>query len=272
MHRQSHAFSRPLTIVMVVVLVGFAAAALYAVKTSHDLRSQLERKESENQQLRATKTVGAEVGMLEKQLREMETAYNRLQAEIQQIKSLAASATAAPKATPAVTNAAAVIATNRLSWLERTRQEDPARFKQITEAREQRRQQMETYLQDQFTRLDERLKTAKTQEEADLVTQLSVTLQRVDELRQKWDSLRQLPDEERQTQVQELATESRQTYQTLTQLRTQDRQMQLAQFANQVGYREPKDVQAFVDSLQRIYTETDTSLNRAFGGRGQPAR
>jgi hypothetical protein len=272
MQTKSSSFSRVAPIIMVAVVIGLAAATLHAVKTSHDLRSELERKEAENQQLRAAQMASAEVGALEKQLRDMETAYNRLQAETGQMKKQAAAAPAAPKVIASVTNTVVATATNRPSWLERTRQEDPARYKQVTEARDQRRQQMETYMQEQFTRLDERLKGAQTQEEADLISQISVTLQKVDELRQKWETIRQLPDEERRAQGQQLAAEGWETYQTLTQLRSQDRQMQLAQFASQVGYRQPKDVQAFVDSLQRIYTETDTSLNRFPGGRGQSQR
>jgi cytochrome c553 len=80
--------------------------------------------------------------------------------------------------------------------------------------------------------------------------------------------MRDLSEEERRKQSEQLGTESRQVYQQLSDLRRQDRQLQLRQLASQIGYQDAKDVAAFVDTVQRIYRETDSGSGRFFGRRG----
>lgn len=257
-----------------LVGLGLAATTMFAVKTSYRLRFTLMQKEVELQDLKRTQTPDAsatELAAMRERNAELQTALDRLRKESEQRRETVSAASGAIQVVPA-TNAPAAAATNRLSWIERIRLDDPARYKQMMDEREQRRQQRDAFMQEQFSRLDDRLKTAQTQDEVELVNQLTATLQKMDELRGKWDVIQQLPEEDRQKQSQELRTESWQAFQTYRELRAQDRQIQLEHLASDLGYRDPKDVSTFVDSVQRINKETDAS-GRGMGmgrGGGQP--
>jgi len=260
-------------ILLVLICIALAAATVYAVKTSYDLRFELKQRDATLEQLRSEKPKSsslARLGALQRQLSETEALSRDLREQNDQLRRRLETQAPPRVAVVLATNAPArSSSTNRVSWLERMQQENPERYKQIMEEREQRRQRVDAFMKEQFTRLDERLQTAQTQEEADLINQLTDTLQKADELRLKWEEVRQLPEAQRAEHAQELRAESWQIYQTLGQLRAQDRKIQLEQVARDLGYRDPKDVQAFVDSLDRIYTETDMSMNRWMGfGRG----
>jgi predicted RND superfamily exporter protein len=264
-------------IILMLVCLGLVAATVFAVKTSYALRFELKQKDAELQELKHASPAGlasTEAATLRERNAELQATLDRLRKELEQQKETVAPVPGLVQVVSAP-NAPAAAATNRLSWIERIRQDDPARYKQLMEEREQRRQQRDAAMQEQYARLDERLKTAQTQQEVDLVNQISATLQKMDELRGKWEALQQLPEEERQKQVQELRAESWQTFQSYRQLRAQDRQLQLEHLAAELGYREPKDVSAFVDSVQRINKETDVSgrgMGFGRGGGGPPSQ
>jgi hypothetical protein len=151
------------------------------------------------------------------------------------------------------------------SWLERLRTEDPERYERIQKEREERRQRMESRLAEQYARLDERLQSAQTQQEADLVVSLADTLNQMNDVRLKWEGLAQVPEEQRQQQFQQLIQQSRDLYGSYTTLRSQDRQLQLQQLATQLGYQNEADAKQFVEAINRIYSETDTSMRGLFG-------
>lgn len=156
--------------------------------------------------------------------------------------------------------------TNRLSYMERLQRDDPERYKQIVAQREQRRKQMEQWYQDQLAALDQRAQTAPTKEEVDLATQISDTLAKIQQLRESWRAVRDLPEDQRDAAIEQLRTEQRDAYQTLNDLRERDRQFQLQQLAAQVGYRDAGSMAQFADAVQQIYKNTEYSPPR--GGRG----
>ncbi len=205
-----------------------------------------------------------DVALLKTLLAERDTANAQLRAEIARLKEAPAprAAAAEPTLSPTPTSPA----TN--SWLDRIRVEDPERYRQIQAAREQRRQAVEQWFNNQFDRLDQRLQAAATQEEGDLVTQIAEALQHIEELGQRWQAVRALPDEERRAAAAELGTETREAYRTLSELRTQDRQFQLQQLAQQIGYRDARSAGQFVDSVTSIIKETEVNPLRGMGGGG----
>lgn len=261
--------SRAAPIFLALCGIGLAAATMFAAKTSYQLRHELRQKNNELQQLRRAQTNLAQLASLQIRLDDLENRSAKLREENEQLRKQMQTPQPAPALVAPAANPPASTATNRPSWIERIRQEDPERYKRMQEERDQRRQRVDALMQEQFGRLDERLQAAQTQEEADLINQISATLQKFDELRQKWEALRQLPENERRQQATQLGAESWQAWQTLSDLRAQDRSLQLQHLASQIGYRDTKDAGAFVDSVQRIYDETDVSAGRFMGfGRG----
>ncbi len=215
-----------------------------------------------------TVSATAKEKLLQRLLDERVAAYAKLQAELDALrKSGGEPAAAAPVVSEPAT-------ASRATWLERLKAENPVRFQQIQQQREQRRQGVDERFRDQMTRLDERLETVESQEEAELVVQIADSVAKLDELRAQWQQLRGLPEEERRAAAPQLMAESRDAYETLSNLRARDRQLQLQQLAADIGYRDAGGTTEFVDAVQRIYTETDTSLNRFMGmgrwGRGGP--
>jgi Trp operon repressor len=263
--------SRVAPALMILVGIGLAAATVFAVKTSYELRFELKQKDAELQQLKTAQPAPAEpvdLADLQRRLSESESALSRLRAENEQLTSETRAASVASVAVTPLPNPSAAVSTNRDrgAWLDRLRQEDPQRYQRMMEEREQRRQRTDSFMKQQFTRLDERLQAAQSQDEVDLVTQLTDTLQKMDDMRQRWEALRQLPEEERREQARELGAESAQLYQTYRELRTQDRQLQLEHLAYDLGYKDAKEVSAFVESVQRINSETDPGMGRFMGG------
>lgn len=156
-------------------------------------------------------------------------------------------------------------------WLERLKTEDPERYKQMVEEREQRRKQSEKWFQDQVATLEQRAQASSSPDEAAVASQLTDTLAKLKELGQQWQAVRELPDEERRAAMEQLGAETRETYQKLSQLSDKDRQIQLANLARSVGYTDATAVQSFVDSVGNIYSKTSytSSMREAvFGDRG----
>ena len=207
--------------------------------------------------------------LLQELLDEQVAANARLQRELAALRETAAAPVPAPAPVAPGTPTAAAAAGDRATWLERLRVEDPARYEQIQREREERRQRVEAMVRDELARLDDRLQVARSQEEADLVNQLAAAVARLDELRARWQQLRELPEEERRAASAELIPESRAAYETLADLRARDRQMRLEQLASDIGYQDQQGATEFVDAVQRIYDETDVSPQRFFRwGRG----
>jgi hypothetical protein len=166
---------------------------------------------------------------------------------------------------------AATPSTNRVSYMERVRQEDPERYRQLVEQREQRHRQTEQWYQDQFAALDDRAQAATSKEEVDLVTQIADALDRVQQLREGWRAVRDLPEDQRSAAVEQLRAESREAYATLNTLREQDRQFQLQQLASQIGYRDVAGLAQFTEAVQQIYRNTEYTPPRGSGGGRGPS-
>jgi len=155
------------------------------------------------------------------------------------------------------------------AWLERMRQEDPQRYQQFVAQREQRRQQAAQAFQDELTQLNVRAQNAPTQQEADLATQITDTLTKLNDLRTQMDAARNLPedDPQRETQMQQLRSEMRESFQQLGQLREQDRAQQLQALAEQLGLKDDS-AQTLVESVPQIYQNTRYGPGAGPGGRG----
>jgi len=203
-----------------------------------------------------------EPGLLRQLLQERETAYFALKDEFDRFHRGATNPVAATLASAPATNRAEQ--GRGESWLERLRTEDPERYRRYQEEREQRRQQRVAELQQQFDRLDARLQAATTQTEADLVAEIANTLARLDELRQEWEKIRNLPDDQRRAAIDQLRADSIAAYEKLAELRQQDRVGQLQSLATQIGVT---DTDAFLQQVQRIIEDTETRRSRSSGRR-----
>ncbi len=254
-------------VLMVTIGLALVAATVYSAKTSYVLRFQLDQAHGEigslKRQLAAKSGPAADATAADFDLQTKNNEIARLRQELDRLRRSARAV--APPSAPASTNLAAAAGTNQVSWLERLRQQDPERYKQIMDGRDQRRQQADAFFQQQFNRLDERLQSTQTQEEADLVNQISDTLNKMNDLRQSWENAAQLSGDERR----KLVADSWQAYQTYSQLRSQDRQLQLRQLASQIGYQNPQDAAPFLNAINTILDDTDPSMTRFMGwGRG----
>jgi hypothetical protein len=268
--------SRGFAVVVLVSYFTVAGAAIVSTVNTRKLQKRLQAAEAgpAQQPPVALFDLNGEVAALRQALEKktadyirLETDYRQLQAESQAKQIHDAQNPAAAPAPPAARDA-----TPALSWLERIRRDDPERYRQIQQARDQRRQRVEEWYKEQFARLDERLQIARSEVEADLVNEIADALARVNELRQRWAAIRETPEPERTTQADQLRAETREASQTLRELRSRDRQMQLDQLAREIGYRTDTAAAEFVDRVESIYRETQTNPWRGqFWGSEQPA-
>ncbi|NQU10558.1 hypothetical protein HQ590_07205 [bacterium] len=281
MNFSSSVVVRGMLVAALVLCVVLAAVAVHAVGTIHQRTAVAEQATADLEAARsvtatATAKLTTEIAGLRRSLDAREQAYRDLQesARASGDPNLIAGLDAAPAGTPA-TAAAGDRPGGGPSWLERLRQEDPARYQQLQTDREQWRQRVAERFQEAVAKIDDRFQTAQTEEEADLLSALAETISQMDELREKWHAVRELPDDQRHEAAGELRAESMALYQKLTDLRAQDRQFQLTQLAGQIGYQGANQTAQFVDGVQQIINDTDTSVSRLFGfgrGRGGPGR
>ncbi len=269
--------SRGFAVILLVCYFAVGAVAVISTANTRQLQKQLRSVESElmqEQQHVFAHDPNADIALLRKLLGQKDAAYIELEDNYRKLQreSQAGQSSVADQSSvaPQSNNPDNPAATTRTSWLQRIRQEDPERYQQIQDARERRRQQVEEWYKDQFDRLDQRLQSAQTQEEGDLVNQIADALANVNELRQRWASIRELPEPERSTQVDQLRAETRQAQQTLRDLRARDRQIQLEQLAREIGYRTDSAAAGFVERVETIYRETQTNPFRGQFWGGQP--
>lgn len=273
MNSSSGSLARLVMVVVGLLAVGLIFALAISLTSASVLRVQLKETRAELEHLRQTRATGSptRVEALEKLLREQSAAYAKLQDDYRALQRGDAAADDETQPAPAANtnNTATARGPGGAggSWLERLRTEDPERYKQIQEERERRRARVDAYFDEQFDRLDQRYATATSPDEVNLVGQIAETLGKIDELRQQWQQLRELPEDERRAQAQQLAGASRETYQRLAELRTLDRDLQLNQLASQLGYGGGDSAQ-FVDRVKGIITETETNPMSFMGWRG----
>jgi hypothetical protein len=263
----SYRLATVLALALCVVLAGMVVLQARQARALHaelaETAVQLERLKQPAPALAAAD--GQDAAFLRKLLQDRETAYNELRDKYQRLVNASAGAEASPlpPATTITLDSPNIASgAERGSYMERLRETDPERFRQIQQTREQWRQQTEKRLQEQLGRLDERIQNAASQEEVELLTALSESLVKIDEVRRGFETLRGLPGEERAVQARQLANQSMETYRQYSELRARDRELQLRQLATQIGYSDSNAAAQFVESVQRIYDETDAGLNR----------
>ncbi len=248
-----------------------------ATGRARELKAQLDAKEIELQQLTAgnhstpRKTVDNGMGEL---LAQRDAEYDQLREVDDKLKQQLAAAQAAMAAPPpAVTSTPTRVGfspfsrRNMSNYLERVRQQDPARYAQIVQQIQQRQQQAAQEYDDQMAGLVQRAQAAQTPEEADLVSQITDTLSKINELRQSRAALADLPEDQQQAQVHPINDQLRQAYAQLSDLRNQDRTLQLQNLATQLGLKS-QDAQTLVEGVPQIYKNTQYTPQRGPGGGG----
>jgi uncharacterized membrane protein len=260
MNTEKSSSSRSLIIGVVVVGALLVGAVAWSVASARSLSQKLEAAETELRELKQNgqKSPSSEIASLRRRLEQMDAAYLQLEDDYRllsrqmQERQSAAGLQAAPVPALTDTNAASRTA-NGGSWMERLQREDPERYKQMMEAREQRRQQANQWYQEQIAQLDQRAQSAPTREEAELATQIADTLDRINQLRDSWRAIRELPEDQRQVQAEALSA--------------QDRALQLENLAAKYGVQ-GQSKQTFAETVQQIYDNTRYTPQRSRGGSG----
>lgn len=249
-------------IALIILAALFAGTTIFYANRAGDLRKQI----AESTPVIAPSPApppNLETARLRKLLEERETAYIQLETAYRQLQR-------GETPTQEIATAAMPVAsssTNRLSWTERVKQEDPERYKQMMAERDQRRKQMEQWYQERVSALDLRAQNAPTQQEAELATKIADNLAKLHDLGQQWSSIRDMPDAQREAAIDALRTATRETYQNLRTLGQQDRQLQLQNLAQSVGYTSTTDIQKFTSAISSIYQTTDyTPRGGGMGG------
>ncbi len=254
-------------IVLVLLSAGLATGVITTVNRNRELTAQLEQAQAIPDQA----TAPTDTGRLRQLLEEQELANNVLREEIAKLQREATNNTSLQSGPVRVSNAdqpGNPRGNPGSAWLDRLKREDPERYKQIFQQREQRRKAADQLLQDTVDQLDQRAQSAPTQTEAELATQIADTLAKLNDLRQQWNTLRSLPEDERTAQVQQLQAQTRETERTLRDLSQQDRAMQLENYARSLGVTDENGIQNFVTGIGSIYSNTNYRAIVGGGGFG----
>ena len=269
-----NATTRPFVAIFAILAIILTATAISAVRHAQELNAQLEQAQAELQKFKTpgpTDTPAAgNSAVLQKLLAEQTATTARLRKEIARLKNLPTNTV--------VTNITAVVAevaTNLPAggrnnggpgaWMERLRQDDPERYKQMVADREQRRKEADNWYDTTQGQLAARAQAAASPDEADLATQISTTLSKLSDLRQQMQAARELPAEQQQAQIAQLLPELQSTMQQMSQLREQDRTLQYQQLATQLGLTGEK-AQTLATSIPEILK--NTQYTPPGGGRG----
>jgi hypothetical protein len=275
--------NRALLIAVIAMSALCAALGWSSVVTANrarELKAQLEAKDAEMQKLAVKKrghstTPAATDLVLGQMLARRDAEYQELQEAYDKLRQQIPSSTVVnitPASTSAVTRAGfgpPFSRRNGSNFLERIRLQDPERYKQVMQQMQQRQQQAAQEFDDQMAGLVARAQTAATPDEADLVNQITDTLDKINELRQSRQALADLPDDQRQAQMQPINDQLREAYTQLNELRNQDRTLQLQNLATQLGLKS-SDSQNLVDGVAQVYKNTSYQPQRGPGGPGGP--
>jgi signal transduction histidine kinase len=197
-------------VVLVLLSAGLATGVITTISRNRELTEQLDQAQA----VRSQPAPATDAGRLRQLLDEQEAANAVLRDEIAQLKLSATNDAPAQAERTRAPNSNQVWNASRgpgNAWLDRLKQEDPERYKQIVQQREERRKAMDQRYQETMDQLDQRAQTAPTQVEADLVGQIADTLAKLNDLRQKWQAIRSLPEDQQQAQIPELSAQMRQT-------------------------------------------------------------
>jgi hypothetical protein len=266
----------------VIVATTLCAALVWsnvvATGRARELKAELDTKEAELQKLStvdhrpAANSVDSGTAEL---LAERDAEYTQLRDDYDRLKhqlelaQVASMASAMPTSMPARPDFGQFSRRNMSNYLERIRQQDPERYKEITQRIQQRQQQAAQERDDQMAALAQRAQNAATPEEADVVAQISDTLNKINDLRQSRAAVADLPETEQQTQMQSINQQLRDAMQDLSQLRDQDRTIQYQKLADDLKLSD-SDKQKLVSSIPQILKETQVSPGRGPGGPGGP--
>lgn len=273
--------NRALLIAVIAMSALCAALGWSSVVTANrvrELKAQLEAKDAEVQNLTAKRhavssprvatdrALGQMLARRDAEYQELQEAYDKLREQIP----VAPMVSITPASTSAVTRASFTPPFSRRNgsnFLERIRLQDPERYKQVMQQMQQRQQQAAQEYDDQMAGLVARAQTAATPEEADLVDQIKGALDKINELRQSRQALADLPDDQRQAQMQQINQELRDANTQLSDLRNQDRTIQYQKLADQLGLK-GSDAQALVEGIPQILKSTSYQAQRGPGGPG----
>jgi len=265
--------ARTLVITLTILAVILTATAISAFKHAQELNAQLEQTQAELQKLQGAPAGRPAAGsgeMLQKLLAEETAANAKLRKEIARLKNQAATlvTNGAPAVAAVTTNAPNSNRPGRgNAWLERMRQDEPERYKQIVADREQRQKEATDWYDNTQSQLAARAQAAASPIEADLATQISSTLSKLSDLRQQMQALAGLPEDQQQAQRTQLMPELQTAMQQLSQLREQDRTLQYQQLATQLGLTGDKAT-TLATSIPQILQNTQYLPPRGQGGAG----
>ena len=265
--------TRSVVVGTALVGIGLGAATVASVQRAHKLETRLEQTQAALDKLKSPSATRSGAGFSEESLLKLiedkEAAYAELSEENQQLRKQlaerASTARAGAQASSAGSGGPATGWAGGRAWLDRIREEDPERYKQIVAQREERRKAADQWLKDQLTQLDHRAQTAMTQEESELASQIADSLAKLDDLRSQWAAIRDLPDDQREAAAQQLRADMRATFQQLGELRDRDRNMQFASLVQSLGVTDQNTVQNSVDTIN---STLDSTRYRPPGGMG----
>jgi DNA repair exonuclease SbcCD ATPase subunit len=260
--------------ILAILVVTLGVTTIAFSKRLQDASAQLEQAQAGLQQLKDQHDAGrpGSEDRLRELLNQQEEANNQLREELARLKQDGAT-NSSPRTAVAGDNAPRPASGGRgggAAWMDRLRQENPERYKQMIQQREERRKAMDQRYQETIDQLDQRAQSAPTQAEADLVGQIADTLAKLNDLRQKWQAIRNLPEDQQQALTPDLAAQMRQTTDQLRDLSQQDRTLQLQNFARSLGVTDDNGIESFVNGVTGIYSNTNIRaiIGGGFGGGG----
>jgi len=267
-------------LIAVVALTTLCAALVWSnvvtAGRARELKGQLEAEETKLKELTARdrdaskRNVDTGMGEL---LAQRDAEYEQLHDDYDRLKEQLAAVRTVNVAIPAVTSTPTRVAfggfqrRNMSNFLERVRLQDPQRYKEIVQRIQQRQQEAAQEYDDQMGTLAARAQNAATPEEADLLSQITDSLDKINQLRQSRAAVADLPEDQQQAQMQSINDQLRDAMQTLSQQRDQERTIQYQQLADQLKLNDA-DKQLLSQTIPQILKDTQYNPPRGPGGFG----
>lgn len=253
--------SRIIAVVLAIACVGLGAATLNLSQQNRELNTQLSAVDAARQAVDSFPMSESRSG-LRQALESEQVANAELRQELARWKGVPVASNTAPAVT--TTTEAQPARGGTEGWLDRIKQQDPERYKQVVAERDQRRKDLQDWQAETLAQLAARAQSPSMPEEAALVTQISDTLTKLNDLRQQMAASRQLPDDQRQAQMAQLIPEMQSTWQQLTALRDQDRALQYLLLGKQLGLS-PDRAQSLATTIPTILQNTQYTPTRGGG-------
>lgn len=243
---------------------------------TYHVNTQLNQANAELAQLREQrdgdeKARADEVTVLRKQLVQEKARYTKLRADYtsdtpsQPAGTVPAVAGGAGTPASSASTAARDFRGQANAWMERLKTEDPERYQRMVQSREERQKAADKALQDQVTSLAQRAQATTNPTEADLITQIATTLDKINQLRQDRAAVANLPEDQQQAKTQEIHDQMQTAFQDLNNLRQQDQTLQMQKLAQSLGLPDSK-IPLLVDGVNNI--QKNTQYPTGGGGHG----